>query len=434
MTSVNEEIQQNHVYTHPSGEALSFNPKASSLAGGFGPIQSVQVTDLRPSEFCKSIYDLSVPQDLVDSIEEHGVLVPILVTPENKIMSGHRRVDACRRLGRAEIPAQVVADIDSLSIEANRQREKTLVECLAEVKALKTILAEKAKARQIVGKKLDLASTLDQGRVMDQVAKHLRMSRGTTAKLFEIQEKKPELLKNIDAKKQSINGAFKFIRRAERREANQQKRLKEGIASSIKPHILKGDFRELAKKISDHSISAIITDPPYPKEFLPLWEDLGEVAQRVLKPGGFLVAYSGQMHLPTVIKMLGKHLSYQWMGAMLHTPGGHARVHAVGAIAGWKPYLVYSNGPSTRFKHKSFGDVLQGTGKDKDLHKWGQDLEPFKDLVRQFTDEGDQVWEPFAGGGTSIEACMLLGREIVAHEIDPDAYSILEERFLKNRQ
>lgn len=53
--------------------------------------------------------------------------------------------------------------------------------------------------------------------------------------------------------------------------------------------IYTGDARELAKAIPDGSIDLIFTDPPYPREFLPLYGWLAETAAQVLKPDGFML-------------------------------------------------------------------------------------------------------------------------------------------------
>lgn len=74
--------------------------------------------------------------DLVRSIEEHGVLSPILVRPapdgqRYEIISGHNRVNAARRAGLKTIPA-TVRDMDDdeatlAMVESNlRQREQLL--------------------------------------------------------------------------------------------------------------------------------------------------------------------------------------------------------------------------------------------------------------------------------------------------------------------
>ena len=47
-----------------------------------------------------------------------------------------------------------------------------------------------------------------------------------------------------------------------------------------------GEFQKLADLVEDHSVDLILTDPPYAEELLWLFDDLGEIAARVLKPDG----------------------------------------------------------------------------------------------------------------------------------------------------
>ena len=47
------------------------------------------------------------------------------------------------------------------------------------------------------------------------------------------------------------------------------------------------------------SIDVIITDPPYPREFMHVWEGLGNFASHMLKPGGMLVVImAGNLYIP----------------------------------------------------------------------------------------------------------------------------------------
>jgi len=74
--------------------------------------------------------------EMVESVKEHGVIAPILVRPNKygdgyEIISGHNRVEACRRAGIKEIPA-TIRDLDDdtaiiLMVDSNlRQRDKLL--------------------------------------------------------------------------------------------------------------------------------------------------------------------------------------------------------------------------------------------------------------------------------------------------------------------
>lgn len=53
-------------------------------------------------------------EDVMASIEEFGMIIPIVVNAEYEIKAGHTRVLACKRLGRDSVPAIVV---DHLSRE-----------------------------------------------------------------------------------------------------------------------------------------------------------------------------------------------------------------------------------------------------------------------------------------------------------------------------
>lgn len=68
----------------------------------------------------------------------------------------------------------------------------------------------------------------------------------------------------------------------------------------MKQEVLHGDCLELMKKMESNSIDAIVTDPPYGLSFMgKKWDydvpsqKIWEEALRVLKPGGYLLAFAG---------------------------------------------------------------------------------------------------------------------------------------------
>ena len=177
-----------------------------------------------------------------------------------------------------------------------------------------------------------------------------------------------------------------------------------------------GDFRELSKDIADDSIDLILTDPPYAKEFLPLWADLGWVAAKVLKPGGSLVTYCGNYQILDVGNILSQHLRYWWSLAIEHG-GPTARLPGKWVFAHHKPALWFVKGH--RYGKRYVADVIKGNGCDKRYHKWGQGINEFRYLIERLTNPGDLVYDPFLGGGTTAVACYQLGRNFIGSEIDP---------------
>src|SRR5580658_8467103 len=52
--------------------------------------------------------DLGDVRALAESIAEVGLLHPVVVTPEGRLIAGQRRLEACRRLGWSTVPVTVI--------------------------------------------------------------------------------------------------------------------------------------------------------------------------------------------------------------------------------------------------------------------------------------------------------------------------------------
>ena len=188
-----------------------------------------------------------------------------------------------------------------------------------------------------------------------------------------------------------------------------------------------GDFRQLSDELVDASVDLVLTDPPYPREYLPLWGDLARVAARVLRPGGFLVAYSGQMYLPEIIGMLGKHLDWYWLGGLRHG-GKNGMIWPRRLRNAVKPILVYAKRP-VRKQPKCFVDLVDSAAPCKDFHVWGQNSGPVIYLAETFSNPGNLVLDPFLGGGTTALACLQTGRSCIGYEINPATADIARARL-----
>lgn len=170
------------------------------------------------------------------------------------------------------------------------------------------------------------------------------------------------------------------------------------------------------------TVDAIITDPPYPAEHLDCFDQLGQLAARILKPDGLLVAMVGQTHLPEYLRRLSAHLTYRWCGAYL-TDGPATRVHGRKVGTKWKPLLIFGG---SEFITQ---DVFKSRGDDKQHHHWGQSEAGMADIVERLTHAGDLVVDPFLGGGTTAIVCRDLGRRFIGCDIDATAVNTTLERL-----
>src|ERR1035437_3627182 len=181
--------------------------------------------------------------------------------------------------------------------------------------------------------------------------------------------------------------------------------------------VYQGDIRALRKLRSDRPATAIITDPPYEKEYLDLWRHLAEFAGApgVLRDHGWLVAMSGQLFLPDVLKNLNtaaeKNGLHYCTTMAMHMPGAESSQLWISphnpVNTYWKPILVYSKGKPSKWP-SGLSDVIVSTGNEGRsrgprsvlLHKWGQNLNVVQKLVDSFAPQGTLVVSPFLGGGT----------------------------------
>lgn len=195
-----------------------------------------------------------------------------------------------------------------------------------------------------------------------------------------------------------------------------------------------GDFMERCEDVPNNSIDAVITDPPYPREYLGLYDRLSEFAARVLKPGGSLVAMVGQSYLPEYILRLSKFLNYQWQ-LSYQTPGGQsAQLWQRKVNTFWKPVLWFVKG---EYEGKWLGDVARGgdvvrssvNDNQKGLHEWQQSESGMMDLVRRFCKPGDIILDPFMGSGTTGVACLNTGRRFIGVDISEEYTATARKRL-----
>jgi Protein of unknown function (DUF3102)/DNA methylase len=192
--------------------------------------------------------------------------------------------------------------------------------------------------------------------------------------------------------------------------------------------LLLGDFRERLAEIPAGSVTAIVTDPPYPEEYLPLWGDMGAVAARLLEPGGVIVARSGHLFLPDVLDLLGEHLQYGWVYAE-PLPGSNVRFVGRQIAVAYMPWVAFSNGPWPSGRIEWHQDMLTRSPRTKARYVWEQGPSTAADLIATIAPPGSTVLDPFAGSGSYGEAALGVGCRWIGVEIDPAGHAQAAERL-----
>ena len=128
----------------PDESTSSPGPQDNKRPVAVMPIDSITIGN----RFRKDLGDLS---RLMESIKEVGILHAIVVTSDGKLVSGQRRLEACKRLGYIEIPVRIV-NIENLIQAEHDENEIRMnfspAEALEISEMLKPIEAEKARERK----------------------------------------------------------------------------------------------------------------------------------------------------------------------------------------------------------------------------------------------------------------------------------------------
>jgi site-specific DNA-methyltransferase (adenine-specific) len=196
----------------------------------------------------------------------------------------------------------------------------------------------------------------------------------------------------------------------------------------IGPHVIYlGDCLEVLPTLS--GVDAVVTDPPYPGEFLPVLAAAWKPCLEATNEDSFAFVMSGQYHLEAVMDGLrNAGWKYAWCGNFL-TPSSNTSIWPRGISAGWKPLLIYGKN-HLKFKPWKYDTIRPNTtnAKDKESHVWGQSEGQFVTLLDRFEVAGT-VLDPFMGSGTTGVACAKLGRNFIGIEKEPKYFDIACKRI-----
>lgn len=207
-------------------------------------------------------------QEMVESVTEHGILMPILVRPIDsgegyEIISGHNRVEACRRAGIKKIPATIrEMDDDTaviLMVDSNlRQRDKLLPSEKAKAYKMKLDAIKRQGART------DLTSSqvgmkLPRRQSLDDVGEANGDSRNTVHRYIRLNSLSAPLLDYVDEGTLAFNPAVEvsYLDPADQQvvyEIMERDQISPSLSQAQKLH-------KLAQigKISEDAIEAVMT-------------------------------------------------------------------------------------------------------------------------------------------------------------------------------
>jgi len=211
----------------------------------------------------ETIYDLSNIDDLVVSIGEVGLLTPVVVNQQYQLISGHRRIEAVRRLGWDEVDVEVIETASedeekSLLVHFNKQRVKTSREIINEAETLRPLYEVGQ------GKRSDLTSVhpnKSSGR--DALAEAVGIASSRLGKLLFIQRENPDFITAIDEGKLTVNQAYTHLSRLKNERDAKTPSPKKKNQSTTESFVFHHKSSDLLEEVETGSVDLIFTSPPY---------------------------------------------------------------------------------------------------------------------------------------------------------------------------
>lgn len=385
---------------------------------------SMKISEIKvKSRFRQGLGNLT---GLVNSIKDIGLLHPIGVSKDNQLIFGERRLEACKKLGWKDIPAQIL-DYDDITRELAEHLENLHREDLPwdlQVKSIRRVV-ELYEARGLLPKHggdraRDNSWLLTQTKLASELLGISLSTMKDALQLADAIEADPEL-----KKEKSKTKALKKHRKKKKKKEREETIKKTQIQLPETVKLYNDEFQNLnVKELPNNSIALIITDPPYGNEYLRLYKDLAQTAKRVLRDGGSLLCYTGQFNLPEKLRLLASSgLNYRWLMAVIHA-GPTSIVNGSSVIAHYKPMAWFIKG---KYNGDVINDLITSEFQGKEYHEWAQSTKESDYYIKMLTIEKDIVYDPMMGQGTFGISAKNLNRQFIGCELNEEYFRIAEK-------
>lgn len=398
------------------GLAVSENPKPHPALVPFPSMSSAQV------------------EELAADIATNKLKHPIVVDAQRRVLDGRARLAACRLLGIEPKSRTYKGDPYAYALSANLHR-------LHWTDDERTIFAARMVSQSHGGDRRSKKTKFAPANLKP-------ISRKQAAQRYNVPESGIDRVRRVDryarrTKDTSIQAALEkgeiTIKSAaeQTKELENEETLDNGAAEALRVlppdetfGVLQGDCRKLSKKLSANSIDLVFTDPPWAR--MDLYDSLGKIAKRVLKPGAHLLVYVGSKYLNKVMPILDKYLQYDcpygiyFKGARVPQEGGR--------INRFRLILCYRKpGRRSHFERihhtvavvDEVGFPVIESEKQKTDFKWQQSEVEARHLCTAVSPgDGGIILDPFCGSspvGVAIATTNAeydASRQFIGYEID----------------
>lgn len=220
----------------------------------------------------------------------------------------------------------------------------------------------------------------------------------------------------------------------------------EGLALNV---VHEGDCLELMREIPDGSVDLVVTDPPYLMNYRSnrrvksdrfrhiendvdsheLISDYIKECHRILKEDTAIYMFCSWHHIEFFKTEFEKY--FKLKNLIVWNKNVHGSGDLKGAYAPKHEFILFGHKGRTLFREKRVPDVMDFAKipSKRLTHPTEKPTELLDVFIRNSSDEGDVIFDGFAGTGSTGLSALRNGRKFVGCEIDEEYARIANERI-----
>ena len=213
--------------------------------------------------------------------------------------------------------------------------------------------------------------------------------------------------------------------------------------------VIQGDCLEVMKGMPDKCVDLIVTDPPYGVNYeggatntfkreklenddtADLYQKIYPEFHRILKDNGTAYIFYGANYEKSVfpIPLFVQYDVLVWFKTNASFGAANARYKQ-----DYEPflYLRKNNGSDWYGDSKQRKVWFEKRNAINDFHPTQKPLDIISKMLENSSKEGDIVFDPFLGSGTTAVACKQLGRKYIGIELSQKYCDIANERLAQD--
>ena len=185
--------------------------------------------------------------------------------------------------------------------------------------------------------------------------------------------------------------------------------------------IICGDCLDVMKTFEDKSVDLVLTDPPYPNNAGHFVDGI-DAANTLLKEfqcDRWIVFWDEMTIPPVPLPLVARHI---WHRTNTNRPDNYEAIYEFNRDGIKRASRVFPHAVI----YPGLTGCVEATG-----HPTQKPVKLIEKIIKLTSCDGDVIFDPFMGSGTTCVACKKLGRNYIGIEKEPAYVAIAEKRLEK---